>query len=304
MSTPREPRRDLHRDRDLDAVLRSLDAAGPASSTLNTAQRQRAHHTLEAIVASPPLPSSSPAAGSSRARAVGASSRPPRPRSRPRRLLLFGAAVAAGVVSVSVFDGGSGERMAFASWTPTPTPLSEQEVELIGPTCRDKLEGGALDLDRARLQLAERRGDVVALLYWTPDPDMSGHCLARNVAGTDDVEVITAGTGGGDMPALQAPAGGYTRGAISQSTISDAERVSITSGAAGTDVAGVTIHAGSYTVQATVRQGRYVAWWPGPAFRDETAAPSGRDRSTLLLTYDLTLSDGTVIRDATGTLPT
>uniref|UniRef100_UPI003D7C6FCE hypothetical protein n=1 Tax=unclassified Kineococcus TaxID=2621656 RepID=UPI003D7C6FCE len=101
-----------------------------------------------------------------------------------------------------------------------------------------------------------------------------------------------------------APARGYTRGAISQSTISDVERVSITSGAAGTDVAGVTIHAGSCTVQATVRQGRYVAWWPGPAFRDETAAPSGPDRSTLLLTYDLTLSDGTVIRDATGTLPT
>ncbi|WP_432537933.1 hypothetical protein [Kineococcus arenarius] len=210
-------------------------------------------------------------------------------------------------VGVSVLDGARSTQMALASWTPTPTPLSQQEVDLVGPACREDLaefDEVSIDLDQARLQLAERRGDVVALLYWTPDPDMSGTCMVRNVPGSDDVDVISAGIAGGSGPARMAPAHGYTQGMVSQEKISGAGIISLTDGAAGADVLGITIHAGEYTVEASVREGRYVAWWPGPALRGEPPASSGRDDSTLLLTYDLTLTDGTVIRDVIATLPT
>jgi len=305
MTTPRDLQSDLPRDSDLDAVLRSLDAAGPTSDTLSAAEQQRADSTLETILASPSTAPSA-AAGSSRTLKPGAFSFPsPRRGLRPR-LLLLAAAAAVATVGVSVLGGG-GNEMALASWTPTPTPLSEQEIDLAGPACRDELgeyDKVTLDLNRAQLQLAERRGDVVALLYWTQDPDMAGDCLIRNIPGSDDVEVITSGIAGSSGPALQAPARGYTQGAISQTKVSGAGFVSITSGAVGAEVAGVTIRAGAYTVQATVHEGRYVAWWPGPALGGEPPASSGRDDSTLLLTYDLTLTDGTVVRDAIATLPT
>ncbi|GAB7189621.1 hypothetical protein NUM3379_03270 [Kineococcus sp. NUM-3379] len=296
MSTPR--------DRDLDAVLRSLDAAAPA---LDAVQQQRAWSTLEAIVARPASCGADPARGGT----ARSGARQPVPRrrgagdhARSRRLVLLASAAAVAAAGISVLDGGGTEEMAFASWTPTPAPLTQQEVDLAGPACRDGLDGdGHLDLDRARLQLAERRGDVLALLYWTQNPDVSGFCLARNVPGTGDVDVISSGVGGGDMPALKAPARGYTQGAISQSRVPSGEHVSITGGAAGVDVVGVTIHAGDHTVHASVREGRYVAWWPGRAFGGEAPGPSGEDRSAPVLTYDLTLSDGSIIRDAAGTRP-
>ncbi|MEV0568331.1 hypothetical protein [Dactylosporangium sp. NPDC050588] len=106
---------------------------------------------------------------------------------------------------------------------------------------------------------------------------MSGSCLARQPRGTDDVDDLQAAVGGGEGPALIPPALGFTQGALA-----GYRNASITDGAAGT---GVTVHAGDHTVQASVRDGRYVAWWPGP--------------STGVLTFDLTLADGTVIRDAT-----
>jgi hypothetical protein len=76
-----------------------------------------------------------------------------------------------------------------------------------------------------------------------------------------------------------------------------------TIGAVGEEVAGVTIHAGSLAVEASVQNGRYAAWWPGPAFEGGPPEPSGKGGPEPILTYDLTLTDGTVIRDAQPTLP-
>jgi hypothetical protein len=267
----------------LDATLRSLDVAG----TL-TAEQQHAAATLERIVAT------APAAGSTHPGATA-----PVRRSR-RRLLLIPAAVAAAALTaaVIVLPGGEGGGRAYASWTPVPSALTAAEVDLVAPACRERLRGGPLDLERARLVLAERRGEYVALLYRTDDPDMSGSCLAHNLQGTDDVDDVDAGIGGGSGPALPAPARGFTQGAIA-----DYRDASITDGAAGADVAGVTIHAGDLTVQASVSNGRYVAWWPGSAFEWDRDQPSGEDGARLIITYDLTLTDGTVVHDAQPTLP-
>ena len=56
------------------------------------------------------------------------------------------------------------------------------------------------------------------------------------------------------------------------------------------------------TGTATVENGRYVAWGPGQAFTN-LEAPSGHGGPEPMFTYDLTLADGTVVRDATPARP-
>ncbi|MEV0157012.1 hypothetical protein AB0H57_25230 [Micromonospora sp. NPDC050686] len=266
----------------LDIALRSLDAA----STMTAVQQQHAAATLERIVTTPPAPlSDQPGAA------------PPVRRS-PRRLLLISAAAAAVAAGVLVLPSGGGGGRAYASWTPVPAGLTAAEVDLVAPACRKRLGDGHLDLDRARLVLAERRGEYVVLLYRTDDPDVSGSCLAHNRQGSDDVDDVAWGIGGSSGPALPAPARGFTQGAIS-----DFVDASVTDGAAGPGVAGVTIHAGELTVQASVSNGRYVAWWPGPAFTSARDQRSGKGGPQLIISYDLTLTDGTVIRNAQPSRP-
>lgn len=251
----------------LDEALCALDAAGPVTS----ADRERAAAGLERILASP---YDAPA---------------PR-RRRRRRLVIAGvtAAVAAAAGAIVVLPGTIGGGRAYASWTPVPTALTAAEIDLIGPECRDGLKGGSLDVKRAELVLAERRGEYAVMLYRTDNPNMSGACLAHNVPGDDDVDDVKWGAGGGSGPAEKAPAGRYTEGALS-----DFGDASVTDGAVGPDVTAVTVHTGDLSVQATVRNGRYVVWWPGPAVEwiDET-------RLRLIYTVDLTLRDGTVVRNA------
>jgi hypothetical protein len=163
------------------------------------------------------------------------------------------------------------------------------------------LHGSSLNPDRAKLVLAERRGEYVALLYRTEDPDVSGACLVRNPKGSTDVHDVEAGVGGSSGPALKAPARGYTQGAISQ--FGGTQKASITDGAVGDAVTGLTIHAGAFTVTASVQNGRYVAWWPGPAFESGPRKPSGKGGPGLILTYELSLADGTVIHNAQPTRP-
>ncbi|MER7420214.1 hypothetical protein ABT346_26100 [Micromonospora peucetia] len=266
----------------LDTALRSLDAAG----TPTAEQHQRAAATLERIVAT------APAADPTH---PGAAAPVRRPR---RRLLLIPVAAAALTAAAVVLPGGGDGGRAYASWTPVPTALTTAEIDTVAPACRKRLRGGSLDLERARLVLAERRGEHVALLYRTDDPDISGSCLARNLQGDDDVDDVDVGIGGSSGPALPAPARGFTQGAIA-----DYRDASITDGAAGADVAGVTIHAGNLTVQASVSNGRYVAWWPGAALELDHDQPSGEGDARPIITYDLTLTDGTVVHDAQPTRP-
>lgn len=78
---------------------------------------------------------------------------------------------------------------------------------------------------------------------------------------------------------------------------------SVTEGAVGPDVAGVTIHSAGQTVTATVNNGRYAAWWPGRAFTDAPPQPSGQGGLQLNITYDVTLDDGTTLKNATPATP-
>jgi hypothetical protein len=272
----------------IDSMLRSLRSLDASGARLTADEQQRAAETLERIVATAP--------------SFGAPqpARTPARRSR-RRLVLAAAAAITLFVGSAMVRGGRGGDAAYASWSATPASVASAELEAAGSACRDKLHGSSIDPDKAKLVLAERRGDYVALLYRTEDPDMSGACLVRNPKGSTDVENVDLGVGGSTGPALKAPRRGYTQGAISE--FGGTPGASITDGAVGDAVTGVTIHAGTLTVNASVHHGRYAAWWPGHAFESGSRTPSGEAGPKLMLTYDLTLADGTVIHDAQPTRP-
>jgi hypothetical protein len=270
----------------IDSALRSLDAS---VASLTAGEQERAAETLERIVATAPsFGTPQPAA-------------PAPARRRRRRLVLAAAAAIALIAGSAVVQGGRGGNAAYASWSATPASVASDELDAAASACRDKLHGSSINPDRAKLVLAERRGDYVALLYRTEDPDMSGACLARNPKGSTDVDDVDMGVGGSTGHALKAPARGYTQGAISE--FGGTPGASITDGAVGDAVTGVTIHAGALAVNASVQNGRYTAWWPGPAFESDSGKPSGEGGPKLILTYDLTLADGTVIYNAQPTLP-
>lgn len=272
-----------------DSALRSLDVA---AATLTAAEQDRARTTLDGILATSPsttMPAALPAVPAGR---------PAVRRRRRRRLTLAAAGALALIVASVTIDGGGGGSSAYASWTATPAAVSTADLDRAASTCRDKLRAyDSLDLKRAELALAERRGDYVALLFRTDNPDMTGACLLRNPVGTTDLDDLSTSASGNSGPALKAPARSFTQGGISQ--FKDA---SITDGAAGAQVTGLTIHAGNLTANASVQNGRYAVWWPGPAFED-VDRPTGGSEPGLILTYDLTLADGTVIRNAEPTKP-
>lgn len=267
------------------AALRTLDAA---PEPLAESELRQARATLETIVSTPRL--------SHRENEPGAT---PARRHRARWALVPAAVVA--VVLASAVVQNDGIIMAYASWTPTPSDASAQDLAVAEAVCEEKVRNDdTIDGDEAEVVLAERRGDFVALVYRTEEPDLTAACLIHNPAGTADFDGARFGIGGSSGPALQPPPTGFTQGAVFQY---DHGAASLTDGAVGARVTGVTIHAGTTTVEATVENGRYVAWWPGSAFEDEPTRPSGRGGPRLNLSYDLTLADGTVMPDADPSRP-
>lgn len=218
-----------------------------------------------------------------------------RRRTTPRWLWpAVAATVAVGGVAGTMTLIGDAGPPSYSSWSADPMAVTGHDLGVTTAVCHRKLRDSSLDVDRATLALAERRGGHVALLFRTDDPDTSGACLLEHTAGSDRVGHVAAGIGGSTGRALSAPPRGYTQGVVSQF-----DGASITDGAVGDEVVGVTIHAGDLVVEATLDRGRYTAWWPGPAFSE----PPDGGPPRFLLTYDLELQDGTVVRDAPPTVP-
>lgn len=73
--------------------------------------------------------------------------------------------------------------------------------------------------------------------------------------------------------------------------------LSVVSGSVGAGVASIALRGADVEAIATIAGGKYAAWLPGPMF-ENTNAPSGKGGPESILSYDLTLNDGTVVRDA------
>jgi hypothetical protein len=264
-----------------DFDLLSLDAADAA---LDPSQRLRADAMLERIIAAPVTPENAP---------VGAG----RQQRFSRKLIWVPVvAVAVAVGSIVIPPGRGGSATAYASWTSTPSAVAASDLEAVTQACRDQIaeltaHGPRIDAATIPVAIAERRGDFVAVLLQLDNPDYSVSCVATNRPGSSEVDDISAAAGGSDGPAWIPPAGRITQGGSSQ--FGAQQPASFTTGSAGAGVVGVTIHAGRQVITATVKNGRYFAWWPGKAFADGPHQPSGKGGPAVILTYDVTLTDGT-----------
>lgn len=267
-----------------DSALRCLDAA---SGALDEGHRQRAEALLNRIVETPTDAAPGSTRGGMRGRLVW--------------IPAIAAAIAIGFVALQD-TGESGA--AYASWTATPSAVGQHDLDAVVRACRDQLHHYAdagLDPNTIPVALAERRGDFVTVLFHQDSPDLSVSCLARNHAGSTQVDDVQTGLGGSDGPAWTPPAGRITQGAISE--YGGKQPAAITDGAVGPGVVGVTIHAGTQTVTASIDNGRYAAWWPGKAFSDGPLRPNGEGGPEPLLTYDVRLADGSVKTNVSPALP-
>jgi len=276
-----------------DLLLRSLD---PADAVLSAQQRQRAEHMLQRII-------STPSRSDDSVRMNGA------PRRRRAWKVAFVAAAAAGIGVMSLaFPGVGGSGISYASWTATPSPVTSDDLQTVARACRDKVsdargpEGaGIANLATIPVLLAERRGDFVAMLLHQDNPQTSVSCVVLNTPGSKDVGDVQASVGGGDGPAMSPPLGQITQSDIAQ--FGGRSPASFTDGTVGAKVDNVTIHAGDQSVKATVQGGRYFAWWPGQAFAAEPLPASGQGGPRVIITYDVTLTDGTTKTNVTPFVP-
>ena len=285
-------------DHTLDRVLCTHDVAEPDTTDL----RRRLDARLDDIVADHAVVQSAPPTRAPRA--GGHVTR--------RRFTGFAAAAVAAAATVFLLPG-SDTNTAYASWTATPQTLATQDRDVAEQECRDTMRGpwyyrkekDGFNADTATLALAERRGDLVAVLLRDQGPtkDLSGFCVVELKQGASSGKVRDAGSAGalGGPPSIALP-NSFVEGSMSQSGDDD-ELISMVDGPVGENVASLTIHAGEFTIEASLGNGRYAAWWPGRTFVDEDPGPSGEGGPEPILTYDVTLKGGTEIKDATSTPP-
>lgn len=263
-----------------DADFRSLDNA---DADLDPGQRSRADAMLERIIAHPVTAETAP---------IGAR----RQRRISRKVMWFPLGTAAVAIGFIVTAGPGGQATAYASWRSTPSAVAARDLASVTAACRDQAaqlqeHGPRFDAATIPVAIAERRGDFVAILFLQDNPDTAVSCVAVNRPGTSDLSDISAALGGSSGAAPIPPAGRIIAGGVSQ--FGDQPPASFTDGTAGAGVVGVKIHAGAQVITATVKNGRYLAWWPGEAFADGPEQPSGQGGPGTILTYDVTLNDGT-----------
>lgn len=270
-------------------AFRPLDSA--PQGELDETEQIRANARLQQILASDP-DNENAANG-----AIG------KRRSRPARRIaapIALATVAAVTAMVVLLPGAGSKDAAYASWNAVPGSISSPDKAVADAACRDRL-----DLSSPQLDLAERRGDWVVLLY-TASEHMAGMCLAHLPAGAQKADSIDFSRGGGDQGFLPV-AGEFTQGNIAEFRggnifgFGNRPEIALTHGNIGEDVASVTITTpDGQLVEATVQDGRYAAWWPGKAFGDEV---EGNGEPAPAISYTLTLKDQTVVKDAIPRMP-
>ncbi len=273
----------------LDRALRELDAA---DAHLGARARAHQRELLETIVSCGGEP------------ACGQGSRVVPPRTgwhRPAVRWLLPAAAASALAGAVVLGGGGKDHPAYASWTAEPAPVTGEQLAQAERSCRagiaDSLarerEGtpesirSVVTPESMRLVIAERRGEYVFTGMAAPDGSMS-ECFFD--AGLSRVSGMTGSWATKDSPPPARLAGGQIEAGGPGMTSGPEGSYAFIQGRVGAGVAKVTLRTGGRTVSATVSNGHFGAWWP--IAQPEKVAGPGPD-----VAYDLTLRDGTVLRD-------
>jgi hypothetical protein len=283
-------------------ALRSLDPADNLDTRM--VDGPRAQDTLTRILATDTAgPAVAPPVRTGRAR-------------RPRRRWVVAAALV-GVGALVVAPGMLHSQTAYASWSATAKAITPAEAAAAGKKCQAQYAGpggfgpgsdGKM-VAQARTLLVESRGVWTFVLLTGPGEKGRGGfqatCLMKDYAapgaGSD-----TGGGGGGEAesydgeavvlaPDMAEVTGGSSSGDQTGSTSSSIGRV-------GSEVASVVINTVQQgPVTATIHDGYFAAWWPGPAL-DSIFLPRGEKTEPAPTqppepTYTLILKDGTIRAD-------
>jgi hypothetical protein len=168
---------------------------------------------------------------------------------------LSGAAAAAGAVILL----GSSAAPAFAGWTPSPTAPLPGQLAAAQQHCS---RGSGTPV------LTDTRGPYTASIYAD-----GSTCLHGN-------GIVSAGGGGNATSSI--PAGTVELNGAGESD-SDGHALTMVDGPIGAGVTGVAItRSDGSSVQATVKNGWYLAWWPGTerAVTAQVASASGTRTQT------------------------
>lgn len=157
------------------------------------------------------------------------------------------AAALAGTLAV-VISLGAGASNAFAGWSPTPTPPAPGQLAGAQTSC----EQAQSPIAGLPLQLSDTRGPFTFSIY--ADSTTSATCIKG--------PSFTAVSGSISSSPITAPAGHILLSSSHASENSGAA-YTVAEGRTGTGVSGVTLRLeDGTTVQATVGNGWFVAWWP------------------------------------------
>ena len=183
----------------------------------------------------------------------------PRERLRPSWPVLGTVGVSgAGVAAAAVILLGSSTAPAFAGWTATPTAPLPGQLAAAQQQCATSAGTPVL---------TDTRGPYTASIYADGSTCVQGNGIT-----------ISSSHDGGRTSSI--PAGVIELNGAGQSD-SDGHALTMVDGRIGAGVTGVTISRSDGTsVQATVKNGRYLAWWPGSQRAVTAQVASGSATST------------------------
>jgi hypothetical protein len=187
----------------------------------------------------------------------------------PRRrrigsLPAIGALGATGVASAAaaILFLGSSASPAFAGWQPTPTPPAPGQLAQAAQSCGQDLGSPVL---------TDSRGPYTAAIY--ADSTTSDVCLSGNGVSMSNSSTSTA-------PASVAAGQIDLRGGGTRDGAGDA--LTLVDGRTGAGVTAVTIErSDGSSVQATVDNGWYLAWWPGTVTATQAEVTTASGTSTV-----------------------
>lgn len=254
----------MTRHRDVDTLLRSLDAADHNGAAGSPRARADLHRILSTDPAPAPRQHRTPASAAGRGRTPGKPA---------RRIAVLGglaAAVTAGLVVLPALSGGD---PAFATWTAAPAGMSAQDSAAAVADCREskKQVGDGMyagDVGSAAVAIAERRG-VWTTVVLTGQDGFSALCITDNAMNLFGRGMI--GSVGKPAGYIGPGARELTALALGTGTMSAGD-ISMAAGTAGADIVGVSYKSRTREdVTATVSHGHFALWLPGDELRSASS---------------------------------
>jgi hypothetical protein len=225
----------MERMTDLD-TLTTLDPA--KNRTLSDAEMIRAEADLERIIATPPAAESKKRRR--RRASVGAGA-------------LGGSIAAVAVLAVSVVTGGSA---AYADWTAAPSPATTKQSVAFANDCAESW-ASPTTVGNDDIILGEWRGDAQIALVKNGQSVLMCSGVDPNVpVGWERLYDPAVST-------EAAPTSNGLRIYGIETSGDGADGYSYDVGRVGSDVTGVDVRTSKGVVQASVKDGWFVAWWPG-----------------------------------------